>query len=107
MAKLVWLLKLPQDVRNNMAKKQFQPKDQEMTLEEAKAFRASLAKPHFKPLTAKQKRDAFKTFWAENKKKYGMTNKLEEVLWLHMVATKNDEPANFEAGLKHFGIKKV
>ena len=36
-----------------------------------------------------------------------MTGKLEHVLWLHLVATKNDEPANFEAGLKNFGIKKV
>jgi hypothetical protein len=79
-----------------------------MTLEEAKAFRASLAKPpEKKPLTAKQKREAFKTFWAQNKKKYGMTNKLEEVLWLHMVATHNDEPSKFEAGLQNFGIKKV
>ena len=81
---------------------------QEMTLEEAKAWRASLAKPaSAKPLSQKQKRDAFKVYWTQNKKKYGMTGKLEHVLWLHLVSTKNDEPANFEAGLKHFGIKKV
>ncbi len=91
-----------------MAKKQPQPQlGPEMTLEEAKAWRASLAKPSHKPLNQKQKRDAFKVFWTQNKKKYGMTGKLEHVLWLHLVATKNDEPANFEAGLKNFGIKKV
>jgi len=87
-----------------MAKKQEQ---QEMTLEEAKAFRAGLAKSMPKPLTQKQKREAFKVYWTQNKKKYGMTGKLEKVLWLHLVATKNDEPSNFEAGLKNFGIKKV
>jgi hypothetical protein len=90
-----------------MAKKQVQEQAQEMTLEEAKAFRASLAKPANKPMNPKQKRDAFKVYWTQNKKKYGMTSKLEHVLWLHLVATKNDEPANFEAGLKNFGIKKV
>ena len=92
-----------------MAKKQIAaPQNQEMTLEEARAFRASLAKPAaHKPLSQKQKRDAFKVYWTQNKKKYGMTGKLEQVLWLHLVATQNDEPANFEAGLKNFGIKKV
>jgi len=90
-----------------MAKKQAQPQLQEMTLEEAKALRASRHVAIVKPLNQKQKREAFRIYWAQNKKKYGMTNKLENVLWLHLVATKNDEPALFEAGLKNFGIKKV
>lgn len=88
--------------------KNWQPKQaesQEMTQEEAKAFRAALHKPSEKPLTEKQKRNAFKTFWTQNKKKYGMTGKIEDVLWMHLQATKNDEPAKFEAGLKHFGLK--
>jgi hypothetical protein len=89
-----------------MAKKQSQP--QEMTLEEAKAFRASLVKEATpKTLTQKQKRDAFKVYWTQNKKKYGMTNKLEHVLWLHLVSTNNDSPENFDKGLANFGIKKV
>jgi hypothetical protein len=92
-----------------MAKKQAQPQMQlqEMTLEEAKALRAARHVAVQKPLSQKQKREAFKVFWAQNKRKYGMTNKLENVLWLHLVATKNDEPTLFEAGLKNFGIKKV
>jgi hypothetical protein len=92
-----------------MAKKQQPPKmEVSMSAEEAKAFRATLATgPAIKPLTQKQKRDAFKVYWTQNKKKYGMTGKLEEVLWLHLVATKNDSPENFDAGLKNFGIKKV
>lgn len=89
-----------------MARKQLQ-QNPEMSLEEAKAYRASLAKPFNKPLTEKQKREAFRMYWAQNKRKYGMTNKLESVLWLHLVATKNDEPSNFERGLDNFGIKKV
>jgi len=94
-----------------MAKKQSKlqemaPQSPEMTLEEAKIFRASLAKPSQKPLSSKQKREAFKVFWTQNKKKYGMTGKLEHVLWLHLVSTNNDDPANFEAGLNNFGIVK-
>jgi hypothetical protein len=87
-----------------MAKKELK---EEMTLEEARAYRASLVKNEPKPLNEKQKRSAFKVFWAQNKKKYGMTNKLEEILWLHLVATKNDSPDKFNDGLKNFGIKKV
>lgn len=90
-----------------MAKKQAQPQNEEMTLEEARALRAARHIAVTKPLSQKQKREAFKIYWAQNKRKYGMTNKLENVLWLHLVATKNDEPALFEAGLKNFGIKKV
>jgi hypothetical protein len=93
-----------------MAKKQSmaQPQSPDMTLEEAKAYRASLHKESApKSLTAKQKRDAFKIYWVQNKKKYGMSNKLEQVLWLHLVSTSNDSPENFDKGLAHFGIKKV
>lgn len=91
-----------------MAKKIQTQSGLEMTLEEAKEFRASLAQPAAqKPLSQKQKRNAFKLYWTQNKKKYGMTSKLEHVLWLHLVATKNDEPQLFEQGLKNFGIKKV
>ena len=92
--------------------KQMQPQPETqkapgMSLEEAKAFRAGLAKSTSKPLSLKQKRDAFKVYWTQNKKKYGMTGKLEHVLWLHLVATKNDSPESFEAGLANFGIKRV
>jgi hypothetical protein len=89
-----------------MAKKQ-QAQKQEMTLEEARAFRAALVSTALKPLSQKQKREAFKIYWTQNKKKYGLTAKLEEILWLHLVATKNDSPDKFDAGLAHFGIKKV
>ena len=92
-----------------MAKKsQVQTQPQvEMTLKKRKLSELLWLNLLLKPMNPKQKRDAFKVYWTQNKKKYGMTGKLEHVLWLHLVATKNDEPANFEAGLKNFGIKKV
>jgi hypothetical protein len=85
---------------------QTEPKE-DMTMEEAKAYRASLATNIAKLLTEKQKRQAFKVYWTENKKKYGLTGKMEQILWLHLVSTKNDSPENFEAGLKNFGVKSL
>lgn len=86
-----------------MAKKELLK--EEMTLEEAQAYRSSLVKEQKEELSNTEKREAFRVYWAENKMKYGLTNRLEEVLWLHLVSTKNDEPENFEAGLKNFGLK--
>jgi hypothetical protein len=80
---------------------------EEMTLDEAKAYRASLYIPTTKALTEKQKRNEFKLFWAKEKKKYKNGRSLEEILWLHLKNTKQDEPASFEKGLQHFGLKKI
>lgn len=79
---------------------------QEMTLEEAKAFRASMYKEPKKEMTEKEKRMQFKLFWAKEKTKYKKSRSLEEILWLHLKATKQDEPEHFEDGLRHFGLKK-
>lgn len=79
----------------------------EMTLEEAKAFRASLYKPQPKVLSDAQKREAFRVWWAGNKKKYGQSKFLEYALWLHLKSIKMDDPENFEAGIFNFGFKKV
>jgi hypothetical protein len=89
-----------------MAKKELK---EEMTLEEAKAYRASLYKPQVKVLSAQEKRDQFRMFWARSRKRYNKKNPtgLEQILWLHLQATGNDEPEKFEDGLKHFGLKKV
>lgn len=80
---------------------------QEMTLEESKAFRASLYREPKKALSEKEKRMQFKLFWAKEKKKYKNGKSLEEILWLHLKNTKQDEPTNFEEGLRHFGLKKI
>lgn len=79
---------------------------QEMTAEEAKAFRASLAVPQEIKLTEQQKREEFRVFWAQAKRKYGQPKELEDILWLHLKSSNLSEPSQFEAGLAHFGLKK-
>lgn len=78
-----------------------------MGAEEARAYRASLHQPAAKKLSAQQKREAFRLFWAVEKAKYGKKKDLEGILWLHLKASKLDEPQQFEAGLAHFGLKKI
>ncbi len=80
---------------------------QEMSLEEARAYRASMYKPTKKKLSAQEKREAFRLFWAVEKTKYGKKKDLEGILWLHLKASKLDEPEQFEDGLRHFGLKKI
>ncbi len=80
---------------------------QEMTLEEAKAWRASLYVPQEAVLTEQQKREQFRIFWTQAKRKYGKTKELEEIVWLHLKSSKMDEPSKFEAGVAHFGLKKI
>lgn len=80
---------------------------EEMTLAEAKAYRASLNKTVTPVLNEQEKREAFRIFWAQEKSKYGKSKDLEQVLWLHLKATKQDELEQFENGIKHFGLTKV
>lgn len=89
-----------------MAKKE-QIIDKEMSLEEARAYRASLHKPSMAPLSDQEKREKFRVFWASEKQKYGKSKDLEQILWVHLKAVKLDDPEKFEDGLKHFGLKKV
>jgi len=83
-------------------------KSEDMTLAEARAYRASLYKaPESAPLSEQEKREAFRIYWAQAKSQYGQPKNLEEVLWLHLKSTKQDEPSKFEAGVAHFGLKKI
>lgn len=91
-----------------MAKKEFLKEErEEMTLEEAKAYRASLHRPQPKVLTLDEKKDLFRLYWAQERKSYGSARKLEHLLWTHLVATGNSDPEAFEAGISHFGLKKI
>lgn len=78
-----------------------------MTTSEANAFRASLYKPAPKKLSDSEKRESFRLFWTKNRKRYGRSKNLEGIIWLHLKSTKMDEPEKFEAGLSHFGLKKI
>lgn len=79
----------------------------EMSLEEAKAYRASLYKPQPKVLSEAQRREAFRIWWISQKRKYSKSKSIEKALWLHLKSIKMDQPENFEAGIFNFGLKKV
>lgn len=81
--------------------------NEEMTPEEAKAYRASLYKPAAKIWTEAEKREEFRKFWAQAKRQYGRAKDIEGILWVHLKSTGCDLPEKFEAGLAHFGLKKT
>ncbi len=94
--------------KEKKAKKEMASQEvKEMSLQEAKAYRASLYKEQPRKLDDHEKRELFRLFWAENKYKYGKAKDLEDVLWLHLKASKLDDPENFDNGLAHFGLKKI
>lgn len=89
-------------------KKIQQFEEQEMTLEQSKAYRAALYVAPPKRWSEEEKREAFRVFWASNKSKYGKAKgAIEKVLWLHLKTIKMDTPDSFSQGLANFGLKKV
>ena len=79
----------------------------EMSLEEAKAYRASLYKPTPRILSEDEKREAFRIFWASQKAKYGKGKSLEKAIWLHLKTIGMNTPEQFAKGLANFGLNKV
>ncbi len=90
-----------------MAKRDYNSSKEEMSLEESKAFRASLYRPAKVMLSETERREQFRLFWAREKGKYGKPKNLEQILWVHLQSMKLDNPEKFEDGLKHFGLKKL
>lgn len=91
-----------------MAKKERETTEkQEMSLEEARIWRASRYKEVPRVLNEDQKREAFRIFWAANKSKYEKAKSIEKALWLHLKAIDMDAPENFANGLANFGLKKI
>lgn len=88
-------------------KQEKKEKKQEMSLDEARAYRAALHKEQPAILDESQKREQFRLYWAENKSKYGKAKDLEDILWVHLQSAKLSDPENFEKGLAHFGLKKI
>ena len=82
-------------------------KEKQMTLSEAKAFRASSYKPVKKPMTDDQKREAFRVYWVSNKSKYNSSKSLEKVIWLHLKTIGMNSPEDFQKGIENFGLKKI
>lgn len=92
-----------------MAKKEkaVQMENKEMTDQEAKALYTASYKPVPRKMSDKEKRESFRIFWAQNRKKYGKSKDLEGIIWLHLKAAKMNDPEKFEAGIAHFGFKKT
>lgn len=83
-------------------------KKEEMSLEEARAYRASLAPPKVEiPLSESQRREEFRKYWAQKKSWFGKGKEIEPIIWTHLKAIGMDHPEKFEDGLKHFGLEKV
>jgi len=72
-----------------------------------KAMAQSTYKPAPRKLKEREKRESFRLFWTQNKRKYGKSKNLENIIWLHLKAIKMDEPEKFESGIAHFGLKKT
>lgn len=87
--------------------KEIQEVKEEMTLEQSRAYRASLYKPTAPKLSDEDKREEFRIFWAREKSKYGRPKELESAIWRHLKSAKMDSPEQFESGLAHFGLKKI
>jgi hypothetical protein len=101
-----------------MAKKDFKAKVEEvkakveevkeMSLEEARKWRASLAKAAAPAiLKEEQVREAWRLYWAQEKSKWANSKDLEHIIWLHLKAVAMAVPSRFEEGIKHFGLKKI
>jgi hypothetical protein len=94
-----------------MAKKSMKQeieKAKEMSLEEARKWRASLAKPASSlALKEEQIREAWRLYWAQEKSKWANSKDLEHIIWLHLKAVSMAAPARFEEGIKHFGLKRI
>lgn len=81
--------------------------NKEMTLAESAAWRASLYKPEAPKLSDEEKKEAFRQYWATERSKYNQPRDLEQVLWLHAIATKKTDPSQFDEMIQHFGFKKI
>ena len=88
-------------------KQEKKEKKSEMTLEESKAYRASLHIATSIKKDETERREEFRIFWATNKQKYGKSKDLESILWAHLKSAKLDQPEEFESGIEHFGLKKI
>jgi hypothetical protein len=93
----------------NYKKKQAQEQyhEEEMTKEQAQEFRESLFESSETELSENEKREQFRIFWAQNKSKYGKTKEMENVIWLHIKSAKLNNPEDFKAGIKHFGLSEI
>lgn len=73
--------------------------------QERKEFQMETKENFEAPKTSIDAREEFRQFWALARNKYKKTKDIEDILWAHLKASGHDKPEDFEAGLKHFGLK--
>jgi hypothetical protein len=57
------------------------------------------------PIVPVNHRDEFRKFFLQIQSKLKLNRDMEQVLWAHLVATKNDTVEKFKDGVIHFGYK--
>ena len=70
-------------------------------MKKAEELRASMIKE--KKVKAVEPKEAFRKYFIRIKDKLKLNPSMEQVLWKHLVATKNNKPELFENGIKNFG----
>ena len=65
----------------------------------------AVTSPALKVLDEETVREEFRKFFVKTKRKLGLENKMEEIIWLHLKAIKHDRPEKFEDGVVNFGYK--
>ena len=80
-------------------------KKEEKELEKAKKNKVALPVTRTRPKKESEHREDFRIYFAKLSRKLNLDKYLEEVLWLHLKATKNDRKELFDDGIKHFGYK--
>jgi hypothetical protein len=78
-------------------------------LDDAKAARRAIV-ANQKAIQGKGQKASYVSFqewWATQRKSYGKSKDLEDIIWPHLKAIGCDSPEKFEEGVKHFGLSKV
>ncbi len=79
-------------------KKELTPREQRLAIAEA----AKKASPEAEE---KYKREDFRKYFVQLKRKLGLEPELENIIWLHFKAAGFDEKEKFDDGIRHFGYK--
>ena len=82
------------------AKKKESLSPREMRIKLAESIAAEQKEPKESEI-----REEFKKYFIKLKRKLGLSNDLEQTIWLHFKASGFDKKEKFDDGIKHFGYK--
>jgi predicted urease superfamily metal-dependent hydrolase len=90
-------------------KKEKKTSDVQQKLAAARQLRLEQAEKLGKAEAKKEVKDhkeEWSNYWTKNRKAYGESKEIGEIIWLHLKAIGCDKPEKFEEGIKNFGINK-